>query len=86
MDVCYLARECGKQATGVSCDVSRHPRQSRVVLRALKRYGAIAADNGAPWFVFGAPAKGWNNEDLHTLQRVRGSDFEVVDTRRLPRP
>jgi len=92
MDVCYLARECGKQATGVSCDVSRHPRhprhprQSRVVLRALKRYGAIVADNGAPWFVSGAPAKGWNNEDLHTLQRVRGSDFEVVDTRRLPRP
>jgi len=64
-------------------DVSR---QSRVVLRALKRYGAIVADNGAPWFVSGAPAKGWNNEDLHTLQRVRGSDFEVVDTRRLPRP
>jgi len=67
-------------------DLSRYPRQSRVVLRALKRYGAIVADNGAPWFVSGAPAKGWNNDDLHSLQRVRGSDFEVVDTSRLPRP
>lgn len=67
-------------------DLSRYPRQSRVVLRALKRYGAIVADNGAPWYVSGAPARGWNNDDLHSLQRVRGSDFEVVDSTRLPRP
>lgn len=69
-----------------SFDLSRYPRQSRVVLRALKRYGAIVADNGAPWYVSGAPAKGWSNDDLHSLERVRGRDFEVVDTRRLPRP
>ena len=67
-------------------DVSRFPRQSRVVLRALKRYGAIVADNGSAWYVSGAPSKGWNNDDLSSLGRVRGSDFEVVDTRRLPRP
>ena len=69
-----------------SFDVSRYPRQSRVVLRALKRYGALVADNGAAWYVSGAPSKGWNNDDLHSLHRVRGSDFEVVDTRlRAPR-
>ena len=67
-------------------DVSRFPRQSRVVLRALKRYGAIVADNGSAWYVSGAPNRGWDNDDLHSLGRVRGSDFEFVDTSRLPRP
>ena len=67
-------------------DVSRFPRQSRVVLRALKRYGAIVADNGSAWYVSGAPSRGWDNDDLHSLGRVRGSDFEVVDTSRLSRP
>jgi hypothetical protein len=66
--------------------VSGFPRQSRVVLRALKRYGALVADNGSAWFVSGAPSKGWSNDDLHSLSRVHGSDFEVVDTRRLGRP
>jgi len=67
-------------------DVSRFPRQSRVVLRALKRYGALVADNGSAWYVSGAPHPGWDNDDLHSLGRVRGADFEVVDTSRLPRP
>jgi hypothetical protein len=67
-------------------DVSRFPRQSRVVLRALKRYGMILADNGAPWFISGAPNRGWDNDDLHSLGQVTGGDFEVVDTSRLPRP
>ncbi|HEX8854473.1 MAG TPA: hypothetical protein VF752_02655 [Thermoleophilaceae bacterium] len=62
------------------------PRQARVVIRALKIYGAIVADNGAPWFISGAPARGWNNDDLHSLGQVKGSDFEVVDTASLPRP
>ena len=66
-------------------DVSRFPRQSRVVLRALKRYGMILADNGAPWYVSGAPHRGWDNDDLHSLHRVPGSAFEVVDSSRLPR-
>jgi hypothetical protein len=69
-----------------SFDVSRYPRQSRVVLTALKRYGALVADNGSAWYVSGAPSKGWNNEDLTSLSRVRGSDFEVVDSGRLGRP
>jgi len=67
-------------------DVSSFPRQSRVVLRALKRYGALVADNGAAWFVSGAPSRGWDNDDLRSFGRVRGSDFEVLDTSGLPRP
>jgi hypothetical protein len=67
-------------------DISRFPRQSRIVLKALKRYGMIVADNGSDWYVSGAPNAGWNNDDLHSLGKVRGSAFEVVDTRSLPRP
>jgi hypothetical protein len=65
-----------------SVDVSRFPRQARIVARALQRYGAIVADNGAPWFVTGAPDRRWSNEQLNALKRLRGSDFEVV---RVPR-
>ena len=69
-----------------SFDVNRFPRQARAVLVALKRYGMILSDNGSPWYISGAPSKGWDNDDLHTLARVNGSDFEVVDTSKLPRP
>jgi hypothetical protein len=67
-------------------DSSRYGRQSRVILAALKRYGMIVADNGSDWFVSGAPSRGWNNDDLHGLHGVKGSDFEVVDTSSLPQP
>lgn len=63
--------------------VKRFPYQARVVLRALKRYGMIVADNGSSWYVSGVPDPRWNNDQLHTLHRVRGSDFHVVDTSKL---
>jgi hypothetical protein len=69
-----------------SFDVSRYPRQSRVVLKALQEYGMIVADNGSDWFLSGAPSSGWDNDDLHSLGGVKGSDFEVVDESALPRP
>jgi hypothetical protein len=61
--------------------VSGFPHQARVVLKALKRYGMIVADNGSSWYLTGAPDPGWNNDQLHTLGQVKGSDFRVVDTR-----
>jgi hypothetical protein len=64
-----------------SFDVRPFPRQARIVLIALKRYGMMLADNGANWYVTGAPSLGWSNEQLHTLSRVKGSDFEVVEPR-----
>jgi hypothetical protein len=59
------------------------PRQARIVLQALKEYGMIVADNGSNWYVSGAPHPKWSNEQLHTLHRVPGSAFEVVDVSRL---
>jgi len=69
-----------------SVDISGFPRQARIVLQALKTYGMILADNGSPWYISGAPNSRWSNDDLHTLGRITGADFEVVDTTSLPHP
>jgi hypothetical protein len=69
-----------------SVNIASFPRQARVVLRALQRYGMILADNGSPWYISGAPDRHWSNDDLHSLGRVTGADFEVVDTSSLPEP
>jgi hypothetical protein len=63
-----------------SFDTNGFPPQSRIVLEALKRYGMILADNGAPWYISGAPDPHWSNDDLHSVGRLTGADFEVVDT------
>jgi hypothetical protein len=63
-----------------SVDISGFPRQARIVLQALKTYGMILADNGSDWYISGAPDPHWSNDALHTIDRITGSDFEVVDT------
>ena len=63
-----------------SFDIAGYPRQARVVLKALKRYGMIVADNGSDWFISGAPHSKWNNDALHRLGDVAGRNFVVVDT------
>jgi hypothetical protein len=54
--------------------------QALVILRALKRYGLIVADNGSPWYITGAPDRRWNDEDLDQLKSVPGSAFEAVSS------
>lgn len=61
-------------------DISGFPPEAQVILTALKKYGLILADNGGDWFISGAPDMRWNTDNLTTLRRVKGSDFEVVDT------
>jgi hypothetical protein len=65
-----------------SFDTRPFPRQARIVLEALKRYGMIVADNGSDWYISGVPDPRWSNDQLHTLHRVTGSAFEVVATGR----
>jgi hypothetical protein len=66
-----------------SFDLTPFHGQALVILRALKRYGLIVADNGSSWFVTGAPNPGWNEEDLDQLKSVPGSAFEAVQTGRI---
>ncbi len=54
--------------------------EALVVLRTLKRYGLIVADNGSSWYITGAPDPRWSDEDLNQLKRVPGSAFEAVKT------
>jgi hypothetical protein len=61
-------------------DISSFPADAQVILRALKKYGMILADNGSNWFVSGEPNAGWDDDALNALKRLRGSDFEAVDT------
>jgi hypothetical protein len=55
------------------------PPQARAVAQALKTYGAIVADNGSPWYISGTQDDRWNNDALHALDFLTGSDFEAVD-------
>jgi hypothetical protein len=59
-------------------DISGYLAQAQVVLAALKRYGMILADNGSAWYISGAPDDRWDNSQLATLSRIKGSDLEVV--------
>jgi hypothetical protein len=63
-----------------SVDISGFGSQARVVLTALKRYGMILADNGSPWYITGTPDSRWNDDQLHHLGDLTGSDFEIVNT------
>ena len=60
-------------------DLSDYHPQVRVILRALKRYGMILADNGSRWFISGVPDERWDNEVLSQLRSVTGKEFEAVD-------
>jgi hypothetical protein len=63
-----------------SFDISGYSAQTQIILTALKTYGLILADNGANWYISGAPGACWNDDDLvNELRTVHGSDFEAVD-------
>jgi hypothetical protein len=60
-------------------DISSYPADVQVILRAMKKYGIILADNGSAWYISGKPDDRWNNTNLHTLGNLLGSNFEAVD-------
>jgi hypothetical protein len=59
-------------------DVSSFPPHAQAVLKGLKKYGMFVADNGSEWLMSIAPDR--RLKGLETLSRVKGSDFEVVET------
>lgn len=54
--------------------------QARVVAEALKRYGAITADNGTDWYITGERSRRWNDDNLNQLKEIPGDAFQVVNT------
>src|SRR4029453_19306919 len=62
-----------------SFDITGYPADVQVILRAMKKYGIILADNGSAWYISGKPDTRWNDDHLHALSSLRGSHFEAVD-------
>jgi uncharacterized protein (TIGR03437 family) len=60
-------------------DISGYSPVVQVILRGLKKYGMILADNGSSWYIGGAPDDRWDNDALHQITQLHGSDFEAVD-------
>ena len=60
-------------------DISPYPPDVQVILRALKKYGMILADNGSAWYLSGEPDARWNNDNLSKMRAITGSAFEAVD-------
>jgi hypothetical protein len=59
-------------------DVAGFPPHVQAILKGLKKHGMFVADNGSDWWMSIAPDR--RLEGLESLHRVKGSDFEVVDT------
>ncbi len=61
-----------------SVDISKFSTRNQVILRALKKYGMLLADNGSAFFISGAPDARWNDDELSSLKTLHGTDFEVI--------
>jgi len=62
-------------------DVSGYGRDTKVVLRAMKRYGLVLADNGSPWYFQGESVRGWPTRLIEELKTIPARAFYAVDTR-----
>jgi len=57
-------------------DISGFSPHSQTVLKALKKYGMILADNGVNWAISTAPDA--RIKGLEDLNKVKGRDFELI--------
>jgi hypothetical protein len=59
-------------------DISGFSEGNQVILRAMKKYGMMVADNGSDWYISGAPDARWDDDELGELKDIEGGNFEVV--------
>jgi hypothetical protein len=59
-------------------DVSGFPRHAQAIALGLKKHGMFVADNGSDWYMSSPPDA--RLKGLEALQKLKGSDFEVVTT------
>ncbi|MGK2931570.1 MAG: hypothetical protein ACSLFD_02130 [Solirubrobacterales bacterium] len=65
--------------------LGRFSGQALAIMKALKIYGLIVADNGSDWYISGTPDNRWNDDVLDQLKTVPGRAFEAVQTGRVHR-
>jgi hypothetical protein len=56
-----------------------YSRAARVVIKAMKSYGLILADNGSPWYFQGEASPKWSSRLIEQLKSIPGSAFQAVD-------
>jgi hypothetical protein len=54
--------------------------RAMAVVRAMKTYGLVLADNGSPWFFQGEQNSHWPIALVDTLKRIPANRFVAVDT------
>jgi hypothetical protein len=63
---------------------SYHPKgfgkDAMAVVRAMKTYGLVLADNGSPWYFQGEQNAKWPDSFIEQLKRIPASKFVAVDT------
>ena len=59
--------------------ISKYSKATQVVLKAMKTYGMIVADNGSNWFFQGEASNAWPSKMLDELKSIPSSAFEAVD-------
>ncbi len=62
-----------------SFDISSFDARTQVVLRAMKKYGMIVADNGSAWYISGTSNVNWPSVVIDQLKGISGGNFEAVD-------
>jgi hypothetical protein len=63
-----------------SFSITRFRPDTQVVLRAMKTYGLVLADNGSPWYFQGTADTRWLSAMLDQLKTIPASAFEAVNT------
>jgi len=53
--------------------------KAKVVIKAMKTYGLVLADNGSPWYFQGEQNKHWPTRLIEDLKRIPASAFVAVD-------
>jgi hypothetical protein len=59
--------------------ISGYSPAAQIVLRAMKRYGMIVADNGSDWYFQGTVDPRWTYPFVDHLKRVPAAAFAAVD-------
>jgi len=63
-----------------SYDTSGYSRHTKTILKAMKNYGLVLADNGSPWYFQGDASNKWPSRVISELKQVPAKAFVAVDT------
>ena len=66
-----------------SFPIGRYEEETQVILRAMRTYGVMLADNGSNWYFGGAEDRGWPERVLDELKSIPAGAFVAVATARM---